>query len=329
VAGVTELDGRQRALLRLGRTDLRVSRLGVGAMVWGEMSAAPRWSPARNAYGPTSTAEEQRAALEMSLAAGVNFLDTAAMYGKGASERRVGELTVGREVVVATKFPPSVLARAGSLPAALEASLARLQRSRIDLYQIHFPSRWMAIPTLMNLMADAVEAGKIRAVGVSNYTAAQMRAAHAALARRGIPLASNQVQYSLLHRNPETDGVLEVCRQLGVTLIAYMPLASGALTGKYSASVKPAGWRRYIGYFRGKNLPTLTRVVTLLREIGAGHNRSPSQVALRWLIQQDGVLPIPGAKNASQAAQNAAALTFTLDTPEVEALSQATHTARA
>ncbi|MFG1818758.1 aldo/keto reductase [Kribbella sp. NPDC049174] len=304
----------------LGRTDLSVSRLGIGAMVWGDMSAAPRWNPARNVYGPTSTAEEQRAALEVSLAAGVNLIDTAAMYGKGASERRVGELTAGRDVVVATKFPFGFFSRTSSLPATLDNSLARLRRTTIDLYQVHYPFRWMSIPTLMDLMADAVEAGKIRAVGVSNYNAEQMRAAHAALARRGRVLASNQVQYLLLHRGPETDGVIDACRELGVTLIAYMPLASGALTGKYSADSQPAGWRRRSSSFRNENLANL---VGLLGEIGGRHDRSPSQVALRWLIQQDGVLPIPGAKNPAQAAQNAGALTFTLDEAEVEALSRA------
>jgi aryl-alcohol dehydrogenase-like predicted oxidoreductase len=321
---MTEPGNEAATSIGLGRTDLRVSLLGIGAMVWGDMSTAPRWNPARNAYGPTSSAEEQRAALEASLAAGVNFIDTAAMYGKGASERRVGELTARRDVVVATKFPFSFLSRASSLPEALEGSLARLQRSAIDLYQIHYPFRWMSIPTLMRLMAEAAHAGKIRAVGVSNYDAEQMHLAHAELAGQGIPLASNQVEYSLLHRNPETDGVLDACRELGVTLIAYMPLASGALTGKYSAYTKPAGWRRYTGHFRGKNLAPTARLVELLREIGARYNKSASQVALRWLIQREGVLPIPGAKNASQATQNAGALTFALDDAEVDALSRAT-----
>ncbi|TDO29459.1 aryl-alcohol dehydrogenase-like predicted oxidoreductase [Kribbella sp. VKM Ac-2527] len=314
--------------MTLGQTDLRVSRLGIGAMVWGEMSAAPRFNPARNVYGPTGSAEDQLAALEVSLAAGVNFVDTAAMYGKGASERRVGELTDGKDVVVATKFPFGFFSRASSLPATLEDSLARLRRTRIDLYQIHFPSRWMSIPTLMNLMADAVDEGKIRAVGVSNYSASQMRIAHIELTRRGLALTSNQVQYSLLHRNPETDGVLDTCRELGATLIAYMPLASGALTGKYTATSRPAGWRRYNSTFRGKSLVDVTRLVDLLGEIGTRHVRSPSQVALRWLIQQDGVLPIPGAKNATQAAQNAAALTFTLTNDEVAALTEATNPTR-
>jgi aryl-alcohol dehydrogenase-like predicted oxidoreductase len=316
-------DDEQGATLALGQTGLRVPRLGLGVMVWGDMSGA-RWSPARNVYGPMSSKDEQREALELSLAAGVNLLDTAAMYGNGASERRVGELTEGRDLLVATKFPANVFARAGTLPATLDASRTRLRRPVVDLYQVHYPYRWMSIPTLMNLMADAVEAGKVRAVGVSNYSAAQMRAAHAALSKRGIPLASNQVQYSLLHRNPETNGVLDACRELGVTLIAYMPLASGALTGKYSAAHRPAGWRRYTRVFRGKGLVRLERVTAVLRDVAEGHGKTPSQVALRWLIQQRNVLPIPGAKNGRQAAANAAALSFVLSASEMDALSRTT-----
>ena len=315
---------RDPTSISLGQTDLQVSRLGIGAMVWGDMSAAPWWSPARSTYGPTSSATEQRDALEVSLAAGVNFLDTAAMYGKGVSERRVGELTKGKDIVVATKFPYGNFCREGSLPAMLDDSLTRLQRTHVDLYQIHYPFPWMSIPKLMNLMADAVERGKIRAVGVSNYNAKQMRTAHAELAKRGFLLASNQVQYSLLHRHPETNGVLDSCRELGVTLIAYMPLASGALTGKYSATSRPAGWRRYMPYFRGKNVEALAGLLHLLREIGEPHGVGPSQVALRWLIQQDGVLPIVGAKNGSQAGQNVQALGFTLDDAELVAISAAT-----
>src|SRR5512136_457273 len=131
----------------------------------------------------------------------------------------------------------------------------------------------------MELMADAVEAGKVKAVGVSNYSAEQMRIAHAALAKRGIPLASNQVEYSLLHRQPEVNGVLDACRELGVTLIAYQPLASGALTGKYGAGARPTGLRRFMGNFRGKSLESVASVVARLREIGERYAKSPAQVA--------------------------------------------------
>jgi aryl-alcohol dehydrogenase-like predicted oxidoreductase len=314
---------RSALTVELGRTGMRVPRLGMGAMVWGDMRSAPWWAPARSVYGVTSSAADQRDALEAALASGVNLVDTAAQYGKGISERRVGELAEGKDVLIATKFPLGFLARTSQLPATLEWSLDRLRRSTIDLYQVHFPSRWMSIPGLMGHMADAVEAGKIRAVGVSNYSAAQMRVAHEALGDRGIPLASNQVQYSLLHRRPEVDGVLSTCRELGVTLIAYMPLASGALTGKYTPENRPQGWRRHMGFFRSG----MTRVVAvneLLRDIAERHDRAPSQVALRWLVQQDGVVPIPGAKNGRQATLNAGALSFSLADAEIDALDRAT-----
>jgi aryl-alcohol dehydrogenase-like predicted oxidoreductase len=176
----------------------------------------------------------------------------------------------------------------------------------------------------MALMADAVEAGRIKAVGVSNYSAEQLRIAHAALAASGVPLASIQVEYSLLHRQPEVDGVLDACRDLGITLIAYQPLAGGALTGKYVAGVRPTGLRRVTPNFRGKGLAALAPVVALLREIGGRYGKTPAQVALRWLVENETVVPIPGAKNGRQAADNAGALSFRLTADELAALDRAT-----
>jgi aryl-alcohol dehydrogenase-like predicted oxidoreductase len=310
--------------IRLGRSDLEVPRLGVGAMTWGSPSGRSRWGPAKLAYGGPSGPEDERRAFEASQSMGVDLFDTAAMYSGGASERRVGELAEGRSVVIATKFPPGWLSKAEALPDALDQSLGRLRRSTIDLYQHHFPSRRVSIPTLMRFMADAAEAGKVRAIGVSNYSAEQLRVAHAVLAERGIPLASNQVEYSLLHRAPEVNGVLAACRELGVTLIAYQPMAQGVLTGKYKPGDRPKGIRRFGRYFRGDGLEKAQPVVALLGEIGERHSRTPAQVALRWLIEQESVLPIPGAKNERQAASNAGALAFSLTGEELEALDRAT-----
>jgi aryl-alcohol dehydrogenase-like predicted oxidoreductase len=311
----------------LGGSSLQVPRLGVGAMTWGEARGLARLQPAKLAYGGAHGHDEEKAALEASLAAGVTLFDTAAMYSGGASERRLGELARGTAAILATKFPSGFLARTGSMPRDLDASIERL--GRVDLYQHHFPSSLVSIPRLMELMADAVDAGKIKAIGVSNYSAKQMRIAHAALARRGVPLASNQVEYSLLHRQPEVNGVLDACRELGVTLIAYQPLASGALTGKYLAGVRPSGLRRYMPNFRGQALDALVPVVGLLRQIGERYGRNPAQVALRWLIENETVLPIPGAKNSRQAADNAGALAFRLTADEIAALDQATRAWRA
>jgi len=308
----------------LGKSQLHVPRMGVGAMTWGDAKGFARLHPAKTAYGGAEGIEEEKRALEVSIAAGANLFDTAAFYSLGAAESRLGELTQGQNVLIASKFPGGFSFRAEDLPKELEASLTRLRRDSIDLYQHHFPAKGVSIPKLMDLLADAVEAGKIKAVGVSNYSAEQMRDAHAALAKRGIPLASNQVEYSLLKRQPELNGVLDACRELGVTLIAYSPLAGGALTGKYSATQRAGGLRRFLPNFSKKAMDALQPVLKLLREIGDRYSKTPSQVAIRWLIENPIVLPIPGAKNRKQAMENAGALTFSLTPAEVEALSQAT-----
>jgi aryl-alcohol dehydrogenase-like predicted oxidoreductase len=304
----------------LGRSRLQVPRLGLGTMTWGDPSGFSRLTPAKLAYGGAEGPDEEALAFAESLSAGVTFFDTAAMYSNGASERRLGELAQGTTALIATKFPARMRATTGDMPRTLEASLARLGRPTVDLYQHHFPTKRVDIPRLMELMAGAVHAGTVRAVGVSNYSAAQLRIAHAALADRGVPLASNQVQYSLLHRRPETNGVLDTCRELGVTLIAYQPLASGALSGRYVAGARPAGLRRFMPVFRGSRRESVAPVVALLHEIGAGHGMGPTQVALRWLIENDSVLPIPGAKSGRQAAANAQALSFRLTSGEIDAL---------
>jgi len=309
----------------LGRSDLQVPRMGVGAMTWGDPKGLARFHPAKTAYGGSHGFEEEKRALEVSLQARVNLFDTAAMYSGGAAERRLGELAQGQDVIIATKYPSGFSFRVEDFPKELESTLARLGRDCIDLYQHHYPNARISIPKLMDLVADAVEAGKVKAVGVSNYSAEQMREAHAVLAKRGIPLASNQVEYSLLHRQPEVDGVLDACRELGITFMAYSPLAGGRLTGKYSAQHRPGGFfRRILPQYNRKTLEAIQPVIKLLREIGERYSKTPSQVALRWLIENPIVLPIPGAKNGRQATKNAGALSFSLTPEEVEALSQAT-----
>ena len=316
------------ATRQLGRSDLQVPLLGVGVMTWGDPTGLRRMSPAKLAYGGADSAQEEARAFETSMHAGVTLFDTAPMYSYGACERRLGALSRDTAALVATKFPPGPRSTAEDMPRELESSLTRLGRPAVDLYQHHFPAKRVDIPRLMELMADAVEAGKVRAVGVSNYSAEQMRIAHAALAARGIPLASNQVQYSLLHRQPETNGVLDACRELGATLIAYQPLASGALTGKYLNGARPRGFRRFMPVFRRGRRQSVAAVVAALREIGANHNTGPSPVAIRWLIENGSVLPIPGAKNGTQAAANAQALSITLAPDEMEELDRVTRDSR-
>jgi aryl-alcohol dehydrogenase-like predicted oxidoreductase len=296
--------------VQIGKTDVRVAPLGLGTWAWGDRAV---WGWGSN-YGEKDVDE----AFNASVAAGIDFLDTAEIYGRGISERIVGRLTHDKPLIVATKFFP-LRATPSALPHALDESLARLDRRTVELYQIHWPVPWMSTGALMGQLTAAVRSGKTRAVGVSNYNARQMRAAHTALAREGIPLASNQVEYSLLNRKPEANGVLDACRELGTTLIAYSPIAKGALSGKYSAQNRPRGARRVMRVFRGSGLQRAESLLSLVRAIAQRHQRTPSQVALRWLIQQ-GTVPIPGAKNAAQATENAGALAFTLDSGEMDEL---------
>ena len=301
--------------------ELDVAPLGVGAWAWGTTRL---WGYGKE-YGRQDVGEAFRA----SMASGVTFVDTAEIYGNGASERIVGELL--REggfdgtPVIATKFAPLPYRLSPrSLLKAVDASLERLGIPTIDLYQIHFPNPLLRIDGLMDALAETVKEGKVRKVGVSNYSATQMKRAQDRLDTHDVTLSSNQVQYSLLNRAPETNGVLEACRELGVTLIAYSPIAQGLLTGKYQPGVRPSGLVRRAGRaFGEQNLKKVEPVVEILREIGSAHDKEPAQVALNWLVGK-GTVPIPGAKNERQARQNAGALGWSLSDEEAGKLDLAT-----
>jgi aryl-alcohol dehydrogenase-like predicted oxidoreductase len=312
--------------ISLGKTEIRITPLGVGTWQWGD---SVFWG-----YGRSYAEDAIRSAFEASLAAGLNFFDTAEVYGQGRSERFLGRflsLAGTRPAapppavappVVATKFMPLPWRLSkGQLVCALRGSLRRLGLSRVDLYQLHWPYPPQPVEFWAEALADVVEAGLARAVGVSNYDVDQMRRAHAVLAKRGVPLASNQVQYSLLERTPERTGLVNACRELGVTLIAWSPLAKGALTGKYTPDNPPPGFRgrRY----RGELLANLQPLISLVRDTGARRGgKSPAQVALNWLICK-GAIPIPGAKDARQAQDNAGALGWRLTADDVAALDAA------
>lgn len=308
--------GGQPEHIPLGLTDIRISPMGIGAWAWGDRLY---WG-----YGRTYNKADLQAAFEAGLAAGINLFDTAEVYGFGQSERLLGEFArdTGEPVVIASKFMPFPWRlRRGSLVRALRGSLRRLGRERVDLYQIHWPFPPIAVETWMERLADAVNEGLARAVGVSNYNVAQIRRAHAALASRNVPLASNQVEYSLLQRQPERSGLLEACRELGITLIAYSPLAQGLLTGKYTPDNPPPWLRRR--RTRKARLAEIEPLITLLREIGEAHGgKTPAQVGLNWIICK-GAVPIPGAKNARQAQENAGALGWRLTDDEIAALDAA------
>src|SRR5918997_5183426 len=310
--------------LSIGLADeLNVAPLGVGAWAWGTTRL---WG-----YGKEYDRSDVGRAFRASMAEGVTLVDTAEMYGNGASERIIGEILRegGFEArpVIATKFAPLPYRfSAKSLLKAVDKSLERLGIEAIDLYQIHFPNPLFKINSLMDALAETVKAGKVRRVGISNYSAEQMQRAHDRLASHGVSLASNQGEYSLLQRAPETNGGLQASRDLGVTLIAYSPIAKGLLTGKYGpGGDRPSGLVRRMGRaFGEQNLKKVEPVLNILREIGEAHNKQPAQVALNWLITQRSTFPIPGAKNELQARQNAGALGWELTGEEAEKLNLAT-----
>lgn len=291
---------------------------GLGAWQWGDKLI---WQ-----YGQTHKDEDCRAAFEVSLEAGVRFVDTAEVYGSGRSERMLGQFIqeTDQPILVATKFFPFPWRlRKKSLLWALKRSLERIGVEAVDLYQIHQPLPPISIETWMEAMVEAVAEGLTRTVGVSNYNQTQTLQAYSTLSRKNIPLAANQVTYSLLNRDIEYDGLLARCKELGVRVIAYSPIEKGLLTGKYSTENPPPGVR---GRRYGDLLPKIGPLLKLMTELGQEHGgKSKAQVALNWCICK-GTMPIPGAKNAVQAQENAGALGWKLTEEEVAKLDEASDT---
>ncbi len=260
------------------------------------------------------------AAFQASLDEGIRFIDTAEVYGMGKSERFLGEMLKNTEqpMLVATKFfPYPWRLHRWFMGNALKNSLERLGLERVDLYQIHWATPIIPPETLMDWMAEQVKEGLTRTVGVSNFNPNQTVRAYSSLARKGIPLASNQVQYNLIDRTIEKNGLLKRCTELGIRVIAYSPIAKGFLTGKYSADKLPPGPRAANA---ASILHRIQPLLKLMTKIGQDHGgKSNAQVALNWCICK-GTLPIPGAKNAEQARQNAGALGWKLTPEEVAEL---------
>ncbi len=310
-------------MIQLGADRTPIAPLGIGTWAWGDRLF---WD-----YGKTYDAADLQSAFKTALECGITFFDTAEVYGLGESERLLGEFKrqANEPVQIATKyFPLPWRFAASSVAEALTASLKRLQVPTVALYQVHQPfDFFMGQKTLMNALADEVQQGRIAAVGVSNYSAEQMRQAHQFLSDRGVPLAVNQVQYSLLARQIERNGVMAAAKELGVTILAYSPLAQGLLTGKYTPeTTQPTGVRRLDPKFSQKGLEKLAPAIATLKEIGEIYGKTPAQVALNWLIAQGNVMAIPGAKNAAQVRMNAGALNWSMTEAERDRIDRATQT---
>ncbi|KAF9986608.1 hypothetical protein BGZ75_001598 [Mortierella antarctica] len=294
---------------------LSVSPMAIGTWAWGDSTWGYKPEMFDDIAATWDALQEETS--------GINFFDTAEVYGRGESENIIGKLLKktgeqGRTPpVVATKFLPFPwkMSYPSSLLSALKGSMERLGVDVIDLYQIHGPIHLRSIEVVGDALAEAVKLGLVKTVGVSNYSIDQTVRMHAALAKHGIQLASNQVEFSLLRRYPETSGLIAKCHELGVAVLAYSPLGMGRLTGKYSAENPPPSGRRFSNYPMQELVPLLG----IMERIAKEHNVPMSAVALNYTICK-GTIPLGGARNPDQARQNAKALGWRLSDKEMEEL---------
>lgn len=270
--------------------------------------------------------------VNISLEYGVNWFDTAEAYGFGTSERALSTAlqaagVLPQDAIIATKWMPA-LRFASSLLSSTTARLKALHPYPISLLQVHQPFSFSSIESQMKAMAGLLKGDLIRSAGVSNFNLAQMRRAAEALDAQGFTLASNQMPYSLLNRRIEQNGVLDFAKQNGLTIIAYSPLAQGLLSGRYHDHPELvrsiSGLRKYFPAFHAASLRRIQPLIDELKLIALAHQKTPAQVALRWVIQFHGetVVAIPGASRPQQAQQNAEVLKFTLTARELTRLDE-------
>ena len=319
----------QVAKRTLGKTNIEVTPIGLGMMEFagggGLMGSA----------FPIIEQENKNATIKAGLDGGINWFDTAELYGSGVSEASlaIGLKAAGKkdaDVVVATKWWP-LFRTASNIPKTIGDRLRYLDGFSISNYMVHQPFSFSSPEAEMEEMAKLVEAGKIRSVGVSNFNAEKMRRAHRQLQKHRLPLAVNQVRYSLLDRRIEKNGILETAKELGVTIISYTPLESGLLTGKYHKNPelldKKSTIRRVM--FQ-RNMEKSRKLISTMEEIGCKYNATAAQVALNWIIYSQGdiVVTIPGVTSPRQAEDNAGAMKFKLsddDIAQLDELSRAIH----
>ncbi len=311
----------------LGKTGLKITPIGLGC--W-------QFSQGRGFIGKvwsTLDAATIDAVVKAALDGGINWFDTAESYGYGKSEEALaGALTrLGKkpgDVIVATKWFP-LLRSASSIIDTLPERLGFLDPFPIDLLQIHSPGSLSSVEKQAMALAKLLKEQKVRAVGVSNFSAVIMRKFHKVLSGEGFMLASNQVRYSLTQRKIETNGILDTARELGITIIAYSPLAQGVLTGRFhddpTLALKVSRGRRMMSGINRAGLRKTEPLVRYLQETGRKHSAAgvaatATQVALNWLVNFNGetVVAIPGASKAKQASEAAHCLDFTLRPEEVK-----------
>jgi aryl-alcohol dehydrogenase-like predicted oxidoreductase len=310
----------------LGNTKIQISAIGLG--VW-------QFSNGGNfigGYWQAQSRERMRDIVAACVANGINWFDTAQMYGNGTSEHNLvaalqdAKIAPG-EVVIASKWNPS-LKLASNIGATIGERLANLKPYMLDLHQIHNPFSLSSVEKQVNAMADLLDQGKVKSVGVSNFSANAMVRADDVLRKRGFSLASNQMHYNLITRGIERNGILNEAKSRGITIIAWSPLEQGLLSGRFQrdpSSIAKLPWMRRQRMMIQKSILTKTLpLIEAMEKIAAAHNATVAQVALSWLIHANGdtVVAIPGASSPEQVAQNAGAMKLKLTAEEIERLNQ-------
>ncbi len=302
---------------KLGHSELNVSALGLGCMGMSEF------------YHPGDE-EDSLATLHHALDLGMNFLDTADVYGMGRNEQLVGRALRGRrhQAVLATKFGNvrepdgrfvAINGRPDYIRKACDASLKRLQVDCLDLYYQHRVDRTVPIEETVGAMSRLVEEGKVRYLGLSEAGANTLRRAH-----KVHPISALQTEYSLWSRDPE-DEILPTCRELGITFVAYSPLGRGFLTGaiKRYEDLAPDDWRRNMPRFLGGNFEKNLELVRHIEQLAAKKGCLPSQLALAWVMAQGhDILPIPGTTKRAHLDENLAALGITFSSAELASINE-------
>lgn len=316
-----------KELYRLGMSDLHVSPIGLGT--W-------QFSGGRGLVGKfwqALTQEEANKIVSTSLTHGVTWFDTAEVYGNGVSEHTLAQAlrdvgSAGDDVVIATKWFPA-FRFASSLGKTFPARVDALGGRPIDLHQIHQPFSFSSVEAQSQELVKLLDAGHIRAAGVSNFNEDFMRRAHKVLSEAGFGVATNQMRYSLIDREIERNGVLDAAKELGISIIAYSPLSQGILTGRFHGAAgedirNRPGPRKWMGRFKAAGLEATAGLVSELRSIGEKHGATAAQVALAWTVQRHGttIVAIPGASSERQAQSNGESMNITLTAEEIETLDQ-------
>ena len=313
-------------LRSLGKSDLKITPIGLGCWQFSKQNNFA------GKYWPSLADDVILNVVRLSLEGGINWFDTAELYGNGASERELSRVLqqLGKkpgEVIIATKWWP-MFRTASNIPKTIDERINALSPYPIDLYQVHQPFGFSPVQQEMEAMAGLVKANKVKYVGVSNFSAKKMRSAWETLQKAGIHLVSNQVRYSLLDRKIESNGILDTAKELGITIIAYSPLAQGLVTGKFHDNpelLKNIGYRKYMPAFKPGGLEKSKPVVELVKKLAEKYSVTPSQIALNWLIHYHGdtVVAIPGATKESHARENTGAMKFMLSQEDMEMLHEA------